>query len=113
MFRVVLSMLTLVSLIAVQAPAAAQTKPAARATVKSGAPSAPVNINTASVAELDALPGIGAKTAALIVEYRTKNGPFKKVEELMNVRGIGEKNFLKLKPQLTVGGKADQTQPQQ
>jgi len=114
MLRVVLSILALVSLIAVQAPAAAaQTKPAARATVKSATPSAPVNINTASAAELDALPGIGAKTAALIVEYRTKNGPFKKVEELMNVRGIGEKNFLKLKPQLTVGGKADQTQQPQ
>jgi competence protein ComEA len=62
-----------------------------------------ININTASVKELDALPGIGAKTAALIVEYRQKNGPFKKIEELMNVRGVGEKSFLKLKPQLTVG----------
>jgi competence protein ComEA len=61
-----------------------------------------VNINTASAKELDALPGIGAKTAALIVEYRQKNGPFKKIEELMNVRGVGEKSFLKLKPQLTV-----------
>ena len=38
-----------------------------------------------------------------IVEYRQKNGPFKKIEELMNVRGVGEKNFLKLKPQITVG----------
>ena len=111
MLRFVLSILALATLVAVQAPsAAAQTKPAARATSKPAAPSAAVNINTASVAELDALPGIGAKTAALIVEYRTKNGPFKKVEELMNVRGIGEKNFLKLKSQLTVGGKADQAQ---
>jgi competence protein ComEA len=41
--------------------------------------------------------------AARIIEYRQKKGPFKKVEELMNVQGIGEKNFLKLKPQLTVG----------
>jgi competence protein ComEA len=48
------------------------------------------------------------------VEYRQKNGPFKKVEELMNVRGIGEKNFLKLKPQLTVGGaKGESTQQPQ
>ena len=67
---------------------------------------ASVNINTASVKELDALPGIGTKTAALIVEYRQKNGPFKKIEELMNVRGVGEKSFLKLKPQLTVAAAA-------
>ena len=52
---------------------------------------------------LEGLPGVGAKTAARIVEYRQKNGPFKKIEELMNVRGLGEKNFLKLKSQLTVG----------
>jgi len=62
-----------------------------------------VNINTATAADFEALPGIGAKTAARIVEYRQKNGPFKKVEELMNVRGLGEKNFLKLKAQLTIG----------
>jgi competence protein ComEA len=91
---------------------AAQTTPAARAAAKPAA-TAIVNINTASAAELDALPGIGAKTAAVIVEYRQKNGPFKKIEELMNVRGIGEKNFLKLKPQLTVGAaKADHAQQQ-
>ena len=46
--------------------------------------------------------------AARIVEYRQKKGPFKKVEELMNVQGIGEKNFLKLKPQLTVGPSGQQ-----
>lgn len=67
-----------------------------------------VNINTAAAADFEGLPGIGAKTAARIVEYRQKNGPFKKVEELMNVRGVGEKSFLKLKPQLVVGApKAD------
>lgn len=62
-----------------------------------------VNINSASAADFEALPGIGPKMAARIIEYRQKNGPFKKVEELMNVRGLGEKNFLKLKAQLTVG----------
>ena len=116
MFRIVLSILALASLIAVHVPAAeAQTAPApTRAAAKPAAPGGQVNINTASAADLDALPGIGAKTAALIVEYRQKNGPFKKVEELMNVRGIGEKNFLKLKPQITVGtSKADQAQQPQ
>jgi competence protein ComEA len=63
-----------------------------------------VNINTATVAELESLPGIGAKVAARIVDYRTKKGPFKKVEELMNVQGIGEKSFLKIRGQLTVSG---------
>lgn len=62
-----------------------------------------VNLNTATAEQLDALPGIGAAMAARIVEHRQKNGPFKKVEDLMNVRGIGEKNFLKLKPLISVG----------
>jgi competence protein ComEA len=63
---------------------------------------AQVNLNTATVAELAKLPGIGPAVAARIVEYREKNGGFKKAEELMNVRGIGEKTFLKLKPLVTV-----------
>jgi competence protein ComEA len=62
----------------------------------------PVNLNTATVADLEALPGVGAATAKLIVEHREKNGGFKKVEELMNIKGIGEKSFLKLKPMVTV-----------
>lgn len=62
-----------------------------------------VNLNTASAAQLEELPGIGAKTAQRIIEFRQKNGPFRKVEELMNVKGIGEKSFLKLKPYLSVG----------
>jgi competence protein ComEA len=62
-----------------------------------------VNINTASAAELESLPGVGARTAQRIVEYRQKNGSFKKIEELMNVQGIGEKSFLKIKDRLTVG----------
>ena len=116
MFRTTLSLVALASLFAaLPFPAVAQNAPAARATAKpAAAAAAVVNINTASAAELNALPGIGAKTAALIVEYRQKNGLFKKIEDLMNVRGIGEKNFLKLKPQLTVGAaKADHNQPQQ
>jgi competence protein ComEA len=61
-----------------------------------------VNLNTATAAQLAALPGIGPKTAALIVQHREKNGQFKKIEEIMNIRGIGEKSFLKLKSRLTV-----------
>ena len=73
-------------------------KPAKPAAAASG----PVNLNTASQAQLETLPGIGAAAAKRIIEFREKNGPFKKVEELMNVKGIGEKSFLKLKPLITV-----------
>jgi comEA protein len=61
-----------------------------------------INLNTASAAQIATLPGIGPKTADLIVQYRQKNGPYKKVEEVMNVRGVGEKSFLKLKSRLAV-----------
>jgi competence protein ComEA len=99
----ILTLASFVAMIAVQAkPAAAQSKASRSAAAKPVAVG-PININTASAAELEALPGVGPKTAARIVEYRQKNGPFKKIEDVMNVRGLGEKNFLKLKAQLTVG----------
>jgi competence protein ComEA len=67
------------------------------------APSRPaINLNTATIEQLDSLPGIGRKTAELIIEYRTKSGGFKRIEELMNVKGIGEKSFLKLKPLVVI-----------
>ena len=92
--------------------AGAQEKASTRSSSKPAVAGATVNINTAPASELQTLPGIGAKTAARIVEYRQKNGPFKKTEELMNVRGVGEKNFLKLKSQVTVtAAKADHSQP--
>ena len=61
-----------------------------------------VNINTASVEQLVELPGIGPALAARIVEHRQKAGAFKSVQELMNVKGIGERSFQKLQPYLTV-----------
>jgi len=61
-----------------------------------------VNLNTATQVDLEKLPGIGPAMAKAILDYRQKNGGFKKIEELMNVKGIGEKAFLKLKPQITV-----------
>jgi competence protein ComEA len=114
MFRTVFSLVVVSCLLSAlpSAAVAAQSKAPARAAAKP-ASTAIVNLNTASASDLEGLPGIGAKTAARIVEYRQKNGPFKKVEELMNVRGVGEKNFLKLKPQLTIAAaKADHDRPQ-
>jgi competence protein ComEA len=87
----------------------------AKATAKSSkaaASSQVVNVNTASAADFETLPGIGPKLAARIVDYRQKNGPFKKIEDLMNVQGLGEKNFLKLKPQLTLGSTKAAAQPE-
>ena len=66
-----------------------------------------INLNTATVDQLMTLPGIGQKTAERILEYRTKSGGFKKIEELMNVKGIGEKSFLKIKPLVSAPPKPD------
>lgn len=81
---------------------AAHDGPQAAGGAPSGKAQALVDLNTASAAELERLPGIGVRTAERIVEYRTKHGPFRKIEELMNVQGIGEKSFLRLKPLITV-----------
>ena len=89
---------------------AGQGTPRGAAPAAKASAAAPVNLNTATVAQLETLPGIGKSTAERILEYREKSGGFKKIEDLMNVRGIGEKSFLKLKPLVTVakGGAAEQ-----
>jgi competence protein ComEA len=62
-----------------------------------------VNINTASIAELDTLPGIGPTTAQKIIDYRTQNGPFLNIEDIINVSGIGPASYERLKDLITVG----------
>ncbi len=66
------------------------------------APAGPINLNTATVEELETLPEIGPVTAAAIVAYRQEHGPFKTAEEVMEVRGIGPKTFEAIKGLITV-----------
>ena len=61
-------------------------------------PNTPVNLNTATLAELDALPGVGPVLAQRILDYRTQNGPFTTVDQLQEVPGVGPKKFDSLKP---------------
>lgn len=63
-----------------------------------------IDINTASAEELDQLPGIGAAIAQRIVDYRQTNGPFASIEEIMEVKGIGEATFADIQDSITVGG---------
>ena len=68
-------------------------------------PSGVVNINTADASQLALLPRIGEKAAQRIIEYRTEHGPFKKVTDLMQVKGIGAKTFDGLSAYVAVDGK--------
>jgi competence protein ComEA len=70
-------------------------KPTSAATEK-------VNLNTATIEQLQSLPGIGPATAKSIVEYRTKAGKFNRIEEIINVKGIGEKKFQRIKDRLVL-----------
>ena len=65
-----------------------------------------VNINTASLEELQKLPRVGPQIAQRILDYRKENGGFKKIEDILKVRGIGEKVFSQLKDLITVGPEA-------
>jgi competence protein ComEA len=64
--------------------------------------SIPVNINTAKAEELDILPGVGPMTAQAIVDYRETHGKFSALEDLLQVKGIGPKKFVSLRPHITI-----------
>ena len=73
-------------------------------TVKSVAVNKPgkVNINTAGAGELDTLDGVGPATATAIIQYREQNGPFQSIDEIKNVKGIGDSKFDSIKDSITV-----------
>lgn len=64
--------------------------------------STPVNINTASQTQLETIPGIGPSTALKIISYRKENGPFQSVEDIKNVKGIGDSKFEEIKDSICV-----------
>ena len=80
---------------AVQDGKARPAKPAATA-------AAPVNLNTATADQLETLPGIGPKAAQRIIEYRQKNGAFKRIEDIKDVSGIGDAIFEEIKGMISI-----------
>lgn len=87
-----------------QSVTVSSTKPASQSSVTHDMPSTgKVNINTADQKELESIRGIGPKTAQAIIDYRKQKGNFERIEDIMNVRGIGAKKFEAMKEKITVG----------
>jgi comEA protein len=93
--RAVLGVVLLISLSLVAATSAV-------AAVSEASPDAPIDLNSATVEQLTTIPGIGKVMAKRIVAWREEHGPFRRVEDLIKVKGIGEKTFEKLRPYVTV-----------
>ena len=75
---------------------------AALSVADAGEKTAPLDINTATAEELETLPGIGPVVAQRIIEYREENGPFDRIADLLNVKGIGDQTFERLMDRITV-----------
>ncbi len=69
------------------------------------APQGKVNVNTATLQELQLLPGIGASRAQAMIEARKQRGGFERVEDLLEVKGIGERSLERMRPHVTLKGK--------
>jgi competence protein ComEA len=99
-----LSSLLLAPVVAAHAQAKPAQAPSAAAPAAPSGVQGVINLNTASIAELTRLPGIGESRAKAIVELRTKLNGFKSLEDVMRVKGIGRKSFRKLEPMLRLSG---------
>ena len=75
---------------------------ASRGLAEKKPPAKPLNLNTATVEQLEQLPGVGPRTAQEIVKFREKSGPFRRVEDLLAIRGITKRRLEKLRPYVTV-----------
>ena len=76
---------------------------AAAGHAKKTPPANPVDVNTATAAQLAQIPGIGPGTARAIIQFREKSGPFQRLEDLLAIRGITERKLALIKPHVTVG----------
>jgi len=90
--RLQLLVATALVLIGTSASALAQKKP----------PPAPLDLNAATLEQLTQLPGVGPVTAKAILDFRTKSGPFRRIEDLLAIRGITDRRLKELRPYITV-----------
>lgn len=97
--KVVLGVMMLAVTVSASVLAAASTPPQTPVTISV---SSPINVNSADLAALETIKGLGATKAQAIIDYRTKNGHFKTVEEVENVPGVGPKLLQKIQSQITV-----------
>ncbi len=74
-------------------------------------PAHPIDLNTATVKQLEQLPGVGPTTAKAIVEFRTKTGRFQRVTDLLVIRGVSESKLKKMRPYITIGPPPKKSQP--
>jgi len=94
-----------VCLVALGAGYSALAKAPAEASAGPSGAGQAIDINRASVEDLTEIPGIGKSLAQRIVDFRDEHGPFKRVDDLLKIRGIGEKSLEKIRPHVKVAGK--------